>query len=633
MLNLLDKIGDWNPQLFREIKGRLKIFNVTIIAGISLLSQLALFFYQPLEIPGKQYSLVGKHCNLKNIYKNKLDQLNSALNLLYQKPISQPVNSTKITQFDAQVDAANNKISEFKKFLSNNYCPPDQVNMQQWWLDHWKYIFVYMSVAFVFILLVGGTYLIINNLYQEEHRGTLSFLRLSPQTESDILIGKILGVPILIYLLIFLTVPFHIFCALSANIPFSKIISFYVVLVASCFLFFSGALLFALVCRWLCGFQPWLGSGTVLVFLMLTPLLILGGSNGITNVFGWLVILNPLSLIYYLFPGVLSEYIISFMGDLNLFNLPIGKSLITLVSFQVLQFCVWGYWIWVALKRSFHNQNITIISKIQSYCFIAFFQVVLWGYTLQYKSKGNYHDKYYDVNYQIGKNLYLIIFFNLLFLFGLIVILSQNRQTVQDWARYRHQSNCASQNTRNKSFKSFLIELILGEKSPAILAIAINLIIAVTPVVIWIKLVPFFNLNKNDSINWLNEISWNTGLLAIIMFISLMLIYATVAQMVLLMKKSRSNLWAIGIVTSIVVLPAIVLSLLGISSGENFLWMLISFPFYSLGKTSQPTMTMLLALFGQLITLAFLNFQLRRTIKLLGASATTNMNETITVNR
>ena len=40
MLNLIDKIGDWNPQLFRELKGRLKNSYVAIALFISLAPQI-----------------------------------------------------------------------------------------------------------------------------------------------------------------------------------------------------------------------------------------------------------------------------------------------------------------------------------------------------------------------------------------------------------------------------------------------------------------------------------------------------------------------------------------------------------------------------------------------------------------
>jgi len=50
-LHLLDKIGNWNPQLFREIKGRLNIGNMAIASALSLSGQLLLFMYYRAQIP------------------------------------------------------------------------------------------------------------------------------------------------------------------------------------------------------------------------------------------------------------------------------------------------------------------------------------------------------------------------------------------------------------------------------------------------------------------------------------------------------------------------------------------------------------------------------------------------------
>ncbi|MEQ9368937.1 MAG: hypothetical protein RIG63_07870 [Coleofasciculus chthonoplastes F3-SA18-01] len=45
MLNKgIDKLGDWNPQLLRELKGRLKGRNIAIALIISLVGQFLLFF-------------------------------------------------------------------------------------------------------------------------------------------------------------------------------------------------------------------------------------------------------------------------------------------------------------------------------------------------------------------------------------------------------------------------------------------------------------------------------------------------------------------------------------------------------------------------------------------------------------
>jgi hypothetical protein len=627
MLNVLDKIGDWNPQLFREIKGRLKVFNVVIVVGISLLSQLVLFLYQLREIPGQKYQLLGEYCGLRSSYQKQQDLIQREVNkfndLLYAAKSAKPVDKVKITDIEGQLELARNKSEDLFKFLSKNYCPPEQIHMQEWWLDHWKYIFMTLSVVFVFVLLIAGTYLLINNLAQEERKGTLNFLRLTPQTESEILLGKILGVPILIYLLVFLALPLHFFSGVSANIAKSHIFSFYSILGGSCFFFFSAALLFGLVCRWLNGFQPWLGSGSILLFLVITLQMASSGYSASLNyASAWLELLSPFQMVNHLFPRVLSSSVNSNVLKMNFFYLPIGKNLITLVGLQLLQFGMWSYWIWEALKRSFRNQNVAILSKTQSYGFIACSQVLTWGFTLQYYDRNycpRYEDKLctYDLNYQIAQNLPIIIAFNLILLFGLLAILSPHRQTVQDWERYRHQNISPNHKSGNKSF---LTDLLRGEKSPAIMAMAVNLVIVAIPVAIWMLIAPSLNFHQNPA-NWIQKIDKMRGVLAIVMCISLMLIYTMVAQMVLLMKNSRRTLWAIGIVSSLVILPPIILSMVGMNPREHsFVWMLTSFPFYYVDAYSTPVM--LFALSCQILVLALLHLQLSRTIKFLGESAT-----------
>lgn len=50
-LHLLDKIGNWNPQLFREIKGRLNTGNMAIASAFSLSAQVLLFKSVSAQIP------------------------------------------------------------------------------------------------------------------------------------------------------------------------------------------------------------------------------------------------------------------------------------------------------------------------------------------------------------------------------------------------------------------------------------------------------------------------------------------------------------------------------------------------------------------------------------------------------
>ena len=160
MLNLIDKIGDWNPQLLRELKGRLKPFPVIIAIVTSLATQLILFLYELRDFPDldsqKDICINEKYCYLLNPVKDR-----------------------------------------YSSWMS---CPPNEINMQLWWKDHFGYMFQSISIILIFMLLIAGTYLIINDLSQEERKGTLNFIRLRPQSETSSFTGKMLGVPALIYL-------------------------------------------------------------------------------------------------------------------------------------------------------------------------------------------------------------------------------------------------------------------------------------------------------------------------------------------------------------------------------------------------------------------------------------------------
>jgi ABC-type Na+ efflux pump permease subunit len=83
-----------------------------------------------------------------------------------------------------------------------------------------------LSVIGIFALIVIGTYLLISDLAHEERRGTLNFIRLSPQSPENILVGKLLGVPILLYLVAVLAVPLHLWAGLAAQISLMRILSF-----------------------------------------------------------------------------------------------------------------------------------------------------------------------------------------------------------------------------------------------------------------------------------------------------------------------------------------------------------------------------------------------------------------------
>jgi hypothetical protein len=599
-LNLLDRIGDWNPQLFRELKGRLNLRNIAIALATSLLGQLILFmsWLSQFEIRKTYYyDLRSPFCRLRDTYQSTLQNYRE-LEQQYRQLQQQFAHYSSTKYYDPEkISFLKGKIAEVKTVLDqrNTRCPEDALNLPLLWQDHALHLFAWFSIFMIFIMLAVGTYMLIADLAGEERRGTLNFIRLSPQSTQSVLGGKLLGVPIMLYLAAVLALPLHLWVGLSAQIPLVEILSFWAVLIASCAFFYSGALLFGSITSWFSGFQAWLGSGGLLCFLFIVNNKSLMGSPA-----DWLHLFAPSVVLPYLIDKTGSSYS-HYSGfpfghgviqGLQWFYFPIGATGIGIVLFALVNYGLWSYWIWQALNRRFRNPNTTILSKRQSYLLTACFTVVSLGFALQTPKAG------YDL--QGFNNFFLLLSINLLLLVSLIAALSPHRQALQDWARYHHTKK-----------SSLLKDLMLAEKSPAVVAIAINLAIACTPVAVWILLWPL----GSDSDNRMQVLS---GLL---LLLNLVLIYATLTQLMLLMKTNKRALWAAGTVVGVSLVPPFFLSLLSIYPGKDWggLWLLTTAPWDALKYTS-------IALFAQVLfiqwsILGVLSWQLTRQLRQAGESA------------
>jgi len=539
--SLLDKIGDWNPQLFRELKGRLKPRNVIISVTISVFGQLLmlLFFYS--QIFDRSYS---QYC-------------------------------IRSSNYQCLKDSAGNLV----------------INWSEWWQN----LFGIFCCITTCIILVVGTYMLISDICKEERRATLNFIRLSPRSEVNILTGKLLGVPILLYLAAVLTVPLQLWSGLSAEIPLAKILIFWVIVVASCLLFYSAALVCSLISGGVGGFLPWLGSGAVFLFLMLMLSLTVNWTS-VDEPSAWLRLFSPLDSIIYLFSsseGYGEEWLY-----LRWYYLPVGASTVSLIGFTLLNYALWTYWIGQSLKRCFRNPNATILSKGQSYLLVACLELVILGFVLQ-------EPRTFD-SYDFQTNLTFLSILNLAVLLVLIALLSPQRQALQDWARYKQLK------TRHQTLVQ---DLVWGEKSPAVVAIAINLAIATTPIVLWILLQSVNNIDKTRI------------LFGVAFFASWILIYASIVQLMLMMKTPKRSLWAAGTIGSIICLPPIILEVLGIFPDENpTVWLFSTLPWLGLEHGVTP-ITVFIALLGEGIVLVLLNLRLTRQLQQAGKSATKALSE------
>lgn len=551
---ILDSCLEWNPQLFREVKGRLKPRNIIIAAAISVIGQfiISLSFLGQLPEPveaviGSQYS---PYCFGRDY--------SSTRNL-------------------CETDLLNNWV----------------INWQLFWFD----LFLALSVVGIFILLVVGTYMLIADTVKEENRGTLNFIRLTPQSADSILLGKILGVPILMYLVILLGLPLHFIAGLGARIPLNLILSFDVVVIASCACFYSGALLWSLVDFGLSGFKSWLASGAVFFWLFLLNIQLFQNYGSIHNhTFEGFMLFNPSIVFPYLVDAthISSRQVTNILASEDLGELLFyGRGLWTNATIGITvilaNFALWTYWFWTALKRRFHNPQNTLLSKTQSYWLTGCFIAVALGFTLQSQQ-----------GYRLEENFIMLQLLTIGFFLILIAALSPHRQTLHDWARYRHQL----QKDGNILWK----ELIFGENSPSTIAIALNLLL----VIFYITPSLFIFSLGSDTPN----IFWGMLLAA-----NMILFYAAIAQLILISKTKKRAIWATLSTAFLIVVPIICLGFTGIEprySPELFMFTFLP----TLGTEYASIPTILVSILGQWLMISVVGFQITSKLRQAGTSET-----------
>ncbi|MEG4498314.1 hypothetical protein QUB05_04060 [Microcoleus sp. F10-C6] len=546
-LHLLDKIGNWNPQLFREIKGRLNIGNMAIASAFALSGQLLLFMYYSAQIPvpppnGEYtYPIYHRFCIFKNANSDEKQCVRDAL---------------------------------------GNFV----INWREWWLE----IFIWLSILSVLALLVAGTYMLVSDLDKEERRGTLNFIRLSPQSAKTIFLGKILGVPILLYLATILALPLHLYAGLAAQIPLNEILCFYTAVAASCALFYSTAMLFGLTTSWLGGFQPWLASATAFVVFGISWLPLTRAAADVLH------FLSPLAMLrYQLFLVDKTDFdsLVENLDKLQWFYSPVGTNIASGLALSLLVCGTGTYWMWQGWQRRFPNPSATVLSKRQSYLLVICCQVIFLGFALQSDPPNS-------------GNLICLLILNLVMFLALIAALTSDRQSLYDWARYRKQIVPSNQ----KLWRRYpLLDLIWSDKSPAVVAIAINFLSSVVILTAWAL------FEKID----INEF-WG-----VILCLNLILIYATIAQLFLFAKTRNQEIYAVLTIGSAVLLPPLILSMLSLTPEKApILWLSSTlFVGFSSPFTAVSGNTILLSILSQWTVLVLLNFKLRSQLKLAGQSA------------
>lgn len=524
----INHLSGWNAQLFRELKGRLKPRNFLVTIAASLLTQLAVLLILWAQIPGSEtYS--SPYCTGKGGYR-----------------WFDCVNSTGV---------ALRSLMDSTPAAAANFVPV--INWQLWWSD----LFQTLSWMLPFIVLMAGVYMLIGDLAKEERRGTLNFIRLSPQTSQSVLLGKILGVPILVYLAVGLAIPLHLFSATAAEISGLEIISFYLITIATCAFFYTSSLLFA----FLGGSQGWVGA--VVIWVCYT-------------------------FFFQIWQMQQSSSTSRYPAPNFYFQMPINDSILLTLGFWLVTLGAATVWIWQAVNRRFRNPNLTLVSKRQAYLGTIGFEFWLLGFVLRDKP-----------TYSHLEDLLIAACCSFLWLMLLIAALSPHRQTLLDWARYRRQRRMQ----QGRSGQATARDLIWGEKSPPLLAIAINLGLGIAIFLPWV-------------LTWDVPRQQFQALAVMGLGTVFTLVCAIIAQLALFAKTPRRGAIAATLIAAYIFLPPTLMGLLSMAPSFNTAipWLFTAFAFTALEYVS--SMAIVFSFLTQLSVFSLLALRLTQQLRKAGES-------------
>ncbi|NJM63556.1 MAG: hypothetical protein HC849_30745 [Oscillatoriales cyanobacterium RU_3_3] len=266
------------------------------------------------------------------------------------------------------------------------------------------------------------------------------------------------------------------------------------------------------------------------------------------------------------------------------FSLLVGTKLAFATALSLLVCGTGTYWLLQGWQRRFSNPSATVLSKRQSYLFVACCQAIFLGFFLPFNSRNS------------AEIVLSLLIFNWIFFLVLIAALTPDRQSLYDWARYRKQ---IVPSNRKLWLRYLLLDLIWSEKSPAVVAIALNSMIPLLILIPW--------LPRDQSLELV--------LIWVVLETNLITIYATIAQLFLLAKNRYPAVLALTFAVSTIAFFGYLIFLVYLL--ENTIWHIFGDRWTDLISL----ILMLLMIIGPWTVLVLLNLKLMRQLKLAGESA------------
>lgn len=550
--NLFDRLGDSNPQLFRELKGRFIPRNLLIVGSLIFVSYGLIWLVWMGTLPHNGI-LFHQYC----------------LGLI---PDAVRQSQTYVPDLP--------------------YCAWDALGHTPInWAEASLALFVPLTMLAIGIFLVVGVHLLSGDLAKEQERSTLNFIRLSPQSANAIFLGKMLGVPSLLYLFLLAHVPLHLGLAFVARIHPLAMIAFYILTILTGGLFFSGALFYSLVSTTLKGFSSWFASGSTLYFIWLISAI----SSHLSSVSH-----TSLDAFLLVYPGNFLPYLMQTTGlgshnnlydsgikQLVWWHLPLGEHSALIWLFMVINLSLGIYWFSRALQRYFHRPGCTFLTKGQSYALSGGLTLLLLGFLLK-----TVEVKWLSETVLITQT---VLNFFLLMLFW--IVLHPGWQSLLDWTQYHH--------LQEGKAHLPLWDFLWGEKSPPFLALGIHSVILNVPLLLIIGLSPLEN-----------RLSLGLTLLIQMSLFSLIIL---ITYRLWLLRGKKQEKQAAGTVVLVLLFPFLIYAF-GQISPEDWpgLWLWCIVPTQALMTVHLPTL--MANLLGQGLAIVMLSFSVRKQIHCLGST-------------
>jgi ABC-2 family transporter protein len=293
---IVETIGDWNPQLLRELKSRVNWLNLIVTGLCSIGLQASFLAYRSTLLPARRVT-------------------DSWVYHQYCQQHSNP---------GCAVDALGNLL----------------IDWPEWWAH------VAMGSGLVFVLMATvGAYFVASSFRQERELGTLDFLRLVPRKSATVLVGKLVGVPVLVYFAALCTLPLQLYAIRAAGISTLTVVAWDLAMVG-----------LTMMC--------YLSATIVTLRANVLPIL----SAIVTSISSGLLV--PICLRWY---GRYDRSTLQWYGIYLDNHLPTFLVLSALTGLGI-------YWLYQALVRSYQQPSSPILSRTQSYWWSLTYHLFLLGF-------------------------------------------------------------------------------------------------------------------------------------------------------------------------------------------------------------------------------------------------------------